>query len=226
MYRAMAERERETAVAEVYRRLGAIEEKHAAFWEERLRRVNHPRSGAAADGAGPRAQAGSPGGWGRGVLPTVASSEYTHRNDYLAHPETKGTGMTDEERMHARVLDQVLPRSSGMSGSSVARIEGRHRNVGGNALRAAVLGSQRRPLLESQPGDGRGGRDRRPAHGVAVGGGGAAGGGAVDGARRVGQRDERARAGRTRDANRKREVGGEPGGGAGGDSSSSTRRRG
>ncbi len=28
-----------------------------------------------------------------------------------------------------------------MSGSSVARIEGRHRNVGGNALRAAVLGA-------------------------------------------------------------------------------------
>src|SRR4051812_10571054 len=137
----MAEREREPAVAEVYRRLGAIEEKHAAFWEERLRRVIHPVRARR-----PTARARVLGWFARrlgagAVLPTVASSEYTHRNDYLAHPETKGTGMTDEERMHARVLDQVLARSSGMSGSSVARVEGRHRNVGGNALRAAVLGA-------------------------------------------------------------------------------------
>jgi VIT1/CCC1 family predicted Fe2+/Mn2+ transporter len=43
--------------------------------------------------------------------------------------------------MHARVLEKVLTGSSGLEGSAVARIEGRHRNLGGNALRAAVLGA-------------------------------------------------------------------------------------
>jgi VIT1/CCC1 family predicted Fe2+/Mn2+ transporter len=141
LYRAMADGERRPGVADVYRRLGAIEEKHAAFWEERLRGASHP--------VGPRRPSGRARvlAWlarrlGAGlVLPTVASEEYTHRNDYLAHPETRGTAMTDEERMHARVLEQVLTRSSGLEGSALARIEGRHRNVGGNALRAAVLGA-------------------------------------------------------------------------------------
>src|SRR5439155_1560539 len=63
------------------------------------------------------------------------------RNDYLGHPETHGTAMTEEERMHARVLGAVLAKSPGVGGGVLARIEGRHRNVGGNALRAAVLGA-------------------------------------------------------------------------------------
>jgi VIT1/CCC1 family predicted Fe2+/Mn2+ transporter len=140
-YRAMAEGERRQEVADVYRRLAAIEEKHAAFWEERLRGASYP--------VGPRRPSARARilGWlarrlGAGViLPTIAAAEYTQRNDYLKHPETRGTEMTEEERMHARVLGQVLARSSGLEGSAVARIEGRHRNVGGNALRAAVLGA-------------------------------------------------------------------------------------
>jgi VIT1/CCC1 family predicted Fe2+/Mn2+ transporter len=141
LYRAMAESERQPAVADVYRRLGAIEEKHAGFWEERLRGAAYPL-GPRRPSARVRVLAWLSRRLGAGaVLPTVAAAEYKHKDDYLAHPETHGTAMTDEERMHARVLDQVLARSSGLEGSAVARIEGRHRNVGGNALRAAVLGA-------------------------------------------------------------------------------------
>jgi len=75
------------------------------------------------------------------ILPTIAAAEYAQRNDYLGHPETHGTAMTEEERMHARVLGAVLAKSPGVDGGVLARIEGRHRNVGGNALRAAVLGA-------------------------------------------------------------------------------------
>ena len=75
------------------------------------------------------------------ILPTIAAAEYAQRNDYLGHPETHGTAMTEEECMHARVLGAVLAKSPGVDGGVLARIEGRHRNVGGNALRAAVLGA-------------------------------------------------------------------------------------
>jgi VIT1/CCC1 family predicted Fe2+/Mn2+ transporter len=140
-YRAMADGERRPEVADVYRRLAAMEEKHASFWEERLRGANAP--------LGPRRPTPRARllGWlarrlGAGlILPTIAAGEYAQRNDYLRHPETQGTAMTEEERLHARVLGQVLARSSGLEGGAVARIEGRHRNVGGNALRAAVLGA-------------------------------------------------------------------------------------
>jgi hypothetical protein len=39
-YRAMAESEREERTAGIYRELAAMEEKHAAFWVERLRKAN------------------------------------------------------------------------------------------------------------------------------------------------------------------------------------------
>ena len=140
-YLAMADGERRPNVAGVYRRLAAVEDKHAAFWEHRLRDAGMaigPRRPS------PRARVL---GWlarrlGAGaILPTIAASEYAQRNDYLSHPETRGTTMTEEERMHARVLGTVLANSSGIGGGVLARIEGRHRNIGGNALRAAVLGA-------------------------------------------------------------------------------------
>ena len=140
-YLAMAAGERNAAVADVYRRLAAVEDKHAAFWEQRLKDAGYP--------VGPRRPSARARvlGWvarhfgAATILPTIAAAEYSARNDYLDHPETQGTAMTDEERMHARVLGNVLAKSSGIEGGALARLEGRHRNVGGNALRAAVLGA-------------------------------------------------------------------------------------
>jgi VIT1/CCC1 family predicted Fe2+/Mn2+ transporter len=75
------------------------------------------------------------------VLPTVVSAEHRDRNDYRTQAETGGTRMAAQERTHARVLGLLVSGSSGVEGGALARIEGRHRNVGGNALRAAVLGA-------------------------------------------------------------------------------------
>ncbi len=140
-YRAMAEGEADEAVARVYRELAAMEEKHAAFWAGQL-----TQRGAAPGTPHPswRARVLS---WvarrfgAQLVLPTVATREYADRNAYLAHPETQGTRMTAQERTHARVLESLLIGPQGAPGGEVARIEGRHRNASGNALRAAVLGA-------------------------------------------------------------------------------------
>src|SRR5262249_38727862 len=140
-YHAMAESEERGPVADVYRKLAAVEEKHAAFWEERLRGAGH-EPGPRQSSFRARALAWIARRFGASmILPTIAAGEYAQRNDYLAHPETRGTRMTEEERMHARVLGNVLAKTGGIGGSALARIEGRHRNVGGNALRAAVLGA-------------------------------------------------------------------------------------
>jgi VIT1/CCC1 family predicted Fe2+/Mn2+ transporter len=140
-YHAMAASERQATVADVYRKLAAIEERHARFWEEKLR-------GAGID-AGPhepsvraRVMSFLARRFGASlILPTIAAGEYRERNTYLTHPETKGTTMTEDERMHARVLGNVLAKTQGIEGGALGRLEGRHRNVGGNALRAAVLGA-------------------------------------------------------------------------------------
>ena len=49
--------------------------------------------------------------------------------------------MRAQERMHARLLGSLVRGGRGASGAEVGRLEGRHRTIGGNALRAAVLGA-------------------------------------------------------------------------------------
>jgi hypothetical protein len=140
-YHAMAMSEPDEAVARVYRELGAVEEKHATFWEDQLRKAGIE--------VGPRKPSWRSRvlSWiarrfgAQLILATVATNEYKNRNEYLHQPETVGTRMTTQERTHARVLQSLLTRSSGAQGNELARVEGRHRNVGGNALRAAVLGA-------------------------------------------------------------------------------------
>ena len=49
--------------------------------------------------------------------------------------------MAADERSHARLFRAIGEQTAGLPGESVARLEGRHRAGGGNALRAAVLGA-------------------------------------------------------------------------------------
>jgi len=140
-YRAMAAGEPDDAVAKIYRELAEVEEKHAGFWEAKLREhgldPGPPRPSWRARVLAWTARRLGP----RVILPTVAQSEAVSRNDYAAQSETAHTQMPAQERSHARVLAAMLKRPEGAAGSELARVEGRHRNVGGNALRAAVLGA-------------------------------------------------------------------------------------
>jgi VIT1/CCC1 family predicted Fe2+/Mn2+ transporter len=141
-YRAMADGEHDPAVARVYGELAAMEEKHAAFWEDQLRRAGE-EPGVRRPSWRARVLAWTARRFGAQlILPTVATREHADRNGYINQAETAGTRMTAQERTHARVLASLLgSRSGGVPGSELARVEGRHRNLGANALRAAVLGA-------------------------------------------------------------------------------------
>jgi VIT1/CCC1 family predicted Fe2+/Mn2+ transporter len=72
----------------------------------------------------------------------MASSEMSGRTMYDDQPEAAGTSLRADERSHAIMLDALRSESSnGVRGSVLARLEGRHKAIGGNALRAAVLGA-------------------------------------------------------------------------------------
>ncbi|HSK95456.1 MAG TPA: VIT1/CCC1 transporter family protein [Euzebyales bacterium] len=139
IYHAMAAGERNPALVQVYRSLAMTEERHAQFWAERLR-------SAGEDEVVPRPT------WqaralvwlarrlgARWVLSTIAQQERDGRTMYDHQPETAGTALPGDERSHARILRDI--ESAGLPGGAIARLEGRHRSVGGNALRAAVLGA-------------------------------------------------------------------------------------
>lgn len=140
-YRAMADAEPDPGIARVYLELADVEEKHAGFWEARLReRGVEPEPRRPSWRA--RVLVWTARRFGaRAILPTVAQREAVSRNDYVGQSETAHTRMPAQERSHARMLKSMLTRSEGVAGNELARVEGRHRTVGGNALRAAVLGA-------------------------------------------------------------------------------------
>ena len=141
LYRALAEVEPEPRLADVYRRLAAVEEAHAEFWRRELGRI-----GARVPGLRPGWRTRALGFLARRfgpqfVLPTLSILERRDVGHYDRQPEAVAGGLPQDERSHDRVVGALagaLP--SGAAGSTLARLEGRHR-TGGNALRAAVLGA-------------------------------------------------------------------------------------
>ena len=143
LYRALADAEANPQIAQIFRRLAAAEEAHAEFWRKELARLGARlpmlRAGwrtrfliRLARWFGPTF-----------VLPSIASLERADISRYDAQPEAASGGLPGDERSHARMV-QMLARSNGggaATGAVLARLEGRHRGAGGNALRAAVLGA-------------------------------------------------------------------------------------
>ena len=141
LYDVLADVESDPALAEVYRRLAATERAHADLWEARLRDagelVPRRRPSRRARTLAWLARRFGPSF----VLPTVVESEARDEQGYDRQPESAGTALPAEERSHGRVLRAIRATGGGMEGSALARLEGRHRAIGGNALRAAVLGA-------------------------------------------------------------------------------------
>ncbi|HEY2537917.1 MAG TPA: VIT1/CCC1 transporter family protein, partial [Stellaceae bacterium] len=76
------------------------------------------------------------------VLPTVNTLEQMDSGSYSAQPEAVSGGLPAAERSHARIIEALAaPSPMALTGATLARLEGRHRGMGGNALRAAVLGA-------------------------------------------------------------------------------------
>jgi vacuolar iron transporter family protein len=141
LYRVLAETEKQPQMAAVYGKLAASEDKHAAAWEKKLTKLNVPipprkptwRAATMiwlAKRFGPQF-----------VLPTIASNEKADSRAYDGQSDTEAQAFSQDEKSHARLISMASQSSGGLSGGSVAQLEGRHKAGGGNALRAAVLGA-------------------------------------------------------------------------------------
>ncbi|MGA7675842.1 MAG: VIT1/CCC1 family protein [Rhizomicrobium sp.] len=141
LYRALAEAESDSKTSNIFRKLAAVEDVHAEFWRKNLKRIGSQiptlRTGWRTRALGWLARRfGSDF-----VLPAINVLEQADSATYDKQPEAIERGLPAVERSHARVLDALAGKSGGLEGSSIARLEGRHRAMGGNALRAAVLGA-------------------------------------------------------------------------------------
>lgn len=143
LYQELARAEQDLHLAELYRRLSESEQRHAAFWAERLRN------------AGQVVPTISPGWRLRtliwlakrfgvsAVLPLLSTMEQEASQAYQGQSDALAADLPEEERSHARLFRAVQSSTQGgIAGPLLARFEGRHRSTsGGNALRAAVLGA-------------------------------------------------------------------------------------
>ena len=140
LYRTFAALEPQTQLAQLYERLATVEDRHARFWEQHLRAagasVPPPRPSWRARVLIWLAKRFGP----QWVLPTIATFECVDRHMYDRQPEAQNTTLPVDERSHARLLSAIVGKT-GLAGNALARLEGRHRAIGGNALRAAVLGA-------------------------------------------------------------------------------------
>jgi len=142
LYRTLSQTEKNPELAQVYTRLGAVEEAHAEFWKRKIDaigyRVPRLRPSLRTRGLAWLARRFGPAF----VLPSISTLEQLDSGTYDTQPEAVAGGLPAAERSRARIIEALAAPSAGaFNGPTIARLEGRHRALGGNALRAAVLGA-------------------------------------------------------------------------------------
>ena len=142
LYHTMGRAESNPEIAKVYDKLASIEESHAEYWKSQLK-----KTGGVIPDLRPSLRTlilrwlvrrlGS-----QFVLPAVNTLEQIDSGQYDTQPEAVSAGLPAMERSHARIIEALADTDPGaLMKGTLARIEGRHRGMGGNALRAAVLGA-------------------------------------------------------------------------------------
>lgn len=141
LYHLISDLEKDKRIAEVYRRMEEIELRHAARWEKLM-----AESGENVPAFQPTTRTRILAWLARKfgpemILTSLQRMEQMGVDGYRGQSE--GTDLAGEEAGHANILSQISRTAlrGGIEGGTLARIEGRHRSTGGNALRAAVLGA-------------------------------------------------------------------------------------
>jgi len=139
LYNKLAEAETDATVANVFRQMSAIEKNHA---EAFLKKIN-PGLNASFPPPSVRAKMlnmiGKVFGYDY-VLGMLMDTEKSISAAVINAKNKNKLPLTGSENNHVTILRSLLENEEKVTGSNVARFESSHRSVGGNALRAAVLG--------------------------------------------------------------------------------------
>ena len=141
LYDRIAVQEEDPQVARLFREMAAIERGHAEHAFAQLK-----SDGALKAMPGPSWRArmldriGRRMGYGH-VIAQLMDVEKGLAGAAVAVKRKSGTALSGGERNHVLILQALMANKQGLGGEQLGRIEGRHKTVGGNALRAAVLGA-------------------------------------------------------------------------------------
>lgn len=136
LYQKLAENESDETVAYIFRQMSDIERGHAQAFLARKATPALPNPSFRAKALN---TIGKVFGYDY-VLGVLMDTEKGIANALLAGKAKNKVPVTGAETTHVTILRSLAENASNVSGSILAKFEKRHRSVGGNALRAAVLG--------------------------------------------------------------------------------------
>ena len=136
LYGKLAAQETDQVIASIFLQMSEIEKSHAlAFLKKYDHSVLPPPSFRAKVLNG----IGKIFGYDY-VLGMLMETEKSISNALIAGKKKRNLPITGAETTHVTILRSLVEKESKVSGHVFAKFEKRHRSVGGNALRAAVLG--------------------------------------------------------------------------------------
>jgi len=142
LYAQLAGVQKEAGLAEVLRQMSGIEKEHA---RHALEKVQEKEPGFRMPEPSSRAKLQ----WKLGklfgydyILGQLMNTERQMAHAAVHARTGRGESLTGMESSHLRIVEAVSASQPSMvTGGFLSKLEGRHRSVGGNALRAAVMGA-------------------------------------------------------------------------------------
>jgi VIT1/CCC1 family predicted Fe2+/Mn2+ transporter len=138
LYRMLAENEDNEAICNIFRRMSDIEKGHAEAFAKSagisLDLLDKPSMRAKTLN-----RIGKIFGYDY-VLGSLMDTERSLSNAVIAAKRKLNMNITGTETNHVKILRTLVDNEKMITGSGIARFENRHRSVGGNAIRAAVMG--------------------------------------------------------------------------------------
>lgn len=138
LYSQLAAHEEDPIIAKVYKEMSDIEKSHAVLFAKKekveIDKIFKPSWRAKTWNI-----IGKVFGYDY-VLGAMMDTEKSIAAATLAGKEKNNMATLGTETTHVKILRAILENQANVSGSQIVRLEKKHRNVGGNAIRAAVLG--------------------------------------------------------------------------------------
>ena len=138
LYQRLAEHEADPVIADVFRKMSEIERGHAESFLK-SQHINIDPFPPPSLRAKILDKIGSWFGYDY-ILDILMDTEKSISKAIVSEKVKRNMELTGHENNHVKILQSILDNEHKVSGSSFTRFEKGHRSVGGNAIRAAVLG--------------------------------------------------------------------------------------
>ena len=137
LYQKLSEHEPDKVLAKVYSQMSEIENSHARAFASKENVT--PELMKPSWRAKTLNTIGSIFGYDY-VLGTLMDTEKSISGAVIANKKKNKQNITGTETTHVKILQSILSKDTKTAGRHLAKFERQHRSVGGNAIRAAVLG--------------------------------------------------------------------------------------